>query len=129
MAKIDAEPGKYTGTAAAASNSFSGLLGSAASLPAVAGEPVVVIYDNTRPKAFFQANRFDANRLAVAMPVTYTQDGRTWSGEITRKGSFASNVDFTGSGSANLLGGMTASVSGLSSEPMIDLEMTLSALT
>jgi len=125
VAKMDAEPGEYTGTASASSNSLSSLLGGAASLPAVTGEPVVVVYDNTRPKAFFQANRFDANRLAVAMPVTYAQDGRTWGGEITRKGSFASNVDLTGSGSSNLLGNMTSSVSGLTSEPMIDLEMSI----
>lgn len=125
VAKLDAEPGEYTGTASASSNSLSSLLGGAASLPTVTGEPVVVIYDNTRPKAFFQANRFDAGRLAVGMPVTYTQDGRTWGGEITRKGSFASNVDLTGSGSSNLLGNMSSSVSGLSAEPMIDLEMSI----
>lgn len=126
VAKLDAEPGEYTGTASAASsNSISSLLGGAASLPTVTGEPVVVIYDNTRPRAFFQANRFDAGRLAVGMPVTYAQDGRSWGGEITRKGSFASNVDLTGSGSSNLLGNMTSSVSGLTSEPMIDLEMSI----
>jgi len=125
VAKLDAEPGEYTGTASASSNSLSSLLGGTASLPAVAGEPVAVIYDNTRPKAFFQANRFDASQLAVGMPVSYTQDGRAWGGEITRKGSFASNVDLTGSSSSNLLGNMTSSVSGLSSEPMIELEMSI----
>jgi HlyD family secretion protein len=85
---------------------------------------VIVIYDNTRPKAYFQANRFDAAKLAVGMPVIYRQDGRTWTGQITYKGRIASNVDFSGSASDSLLGGIS-SVSGLGSEPMIDLEMSI----
>lgn len=125
VAKIDAVPGEYAGTASASSGSLSSLLGGSASLPATTGEPVVVIYDNTRPKAFFQANRYDTSRLSPGMPVFYNQDGRTWNGEVTFKGSFASNVDLDGSGSSGLLGGMSSSVSGLTAEPMVDIEMSM----
>lgn len=124
VAVIDAVPGEYTGAAATSAGSLSSLLGGSTGSSQVTGDPIVVIYDNTKPKAFFQANRYDAARLAVGMPVTYSQDGRTWGGQITFKGSFASNVSFDDSSSSGLLGSVSA-VSGLSEEPVLDIEMSI----
>ena len=145
VAQVNAKPGEYVGAAGSSlnsslsgslGNSLSSLLGgsssgsssspSAASLSSLAAgsDPVIVIYDNTHPKAFFQANRYDSAKLAVGMPVTYTQDNRTWQGKITYKGRIASNVSLTGNSSGSLLGSMSSS-SVLSSEPMIDLEMSI----
>ncbi|HBP38660.1 MAG TPA: hypothetical protein DD640_07970 [Clostridiales bacterium] len=133
VAQINAVKGQYAGTAGTSlnssiSSSLGSLLGSSGtgSLGSLTSSqtPVVVIYDNTRPKAFFQANRYDSAKLAVGMPVTYRQDNQTWTGQITYKARIASNMDFGGSSGDSLLGSVS-SASGLSAEPMIDLEMSL----
>ena len=67
-------------------NSLSGLdLGSALGNAASKTSRVLVLYDNARPLATFQANRFDSARLSIGMPVVYHQDGVVYHGEITYK--------------------------------------------
>lgn len=136
VAEVNAKAGEYAGSSTSAlgsslNSSLSSALGGSldSSLGSISGsqKPVIVLYDNTHPKAYFQANRLDSSKLAVDMPVIYTQDGGTWSGKITYKGRIASNVslsDGSSSDSGSLLGSMT-SASGLSSEPMIDIEMSI----
>jgi HlyD family secretion protein len=122
IAVVNAEPGEYAGTAG---TSISSPFGSSLSGLGTNQEPVIVLYDNTRPKAFFQANRYDSNKIAVGMPVIYHQDGKTWYGKITYKGRIASNADLEGENGTSSLLGDVSSVSGLSSEPVIEVEMSI----
>jgi hypothetical protein len=63
-----------------------------------------------RPIATYQANRYDASRLDVGMPVLYHQEGRDYYGEITYKSKFATSVH--PAGSADALFGSIGSVAG-----------------
>ncbi|NLK89075.1 MAG: hypothetical protein GX276_02890 [Clostridiaceae bacterium] len=120
---VNAVTGEYTGTQSASGGSLSSLFGS--QIPAAAGEPVVVIYDNTKPKACFQANRFDAGRLHIGMPVTFRQDEDVFFGRITYKSPVAANVSFETSTSGDFFGSSVSGVSGLTTEPLLDIEMSL----
>ncbi len=138
IAQVNAVAGEYAGSSGStSSSSLASLFGgdsnnsgnSASALDSLSASqtPVIILYDNTRPKAVFQANRLDSKKLAVGMPVTYRQDDKTWQGKITYKGKIASNSSLGDSSSdsqSNLLGSMS-SVSGLTAEPVIDLEMSI----
>lgn len=124
VALVNATAGTYTGSAAVAgtslTDSFAGSLGGL-----TAGQTrVVVVFDNTRPVAAYQANRYDAARLSVGMPVVYRQDGAAYSGQITYKSKFAASVDPAAASADSILGGMGA-VSGLTSEPTLAIEMSI----
>jgi hypothetical protein len=86
---------------------------------------VLVLYDNARPLATFQANRFDSARLSTGMPVVYHQDGVDYHGEITYKSKIASSIDVDAAQSSSSLFDSMASAGGLAAEPMLDFEMSL----
>ena len=107
-------------------NSLSGLdLGSALGNAASKTSRVLVLYDNARPLATFQANRFDSARLSIGMPVVYHQDGVVYHGEITYKSKIASSIDVDAGLSSGSLFDNMASAGGLAAEPMLDFEMSL----
>jgi multidrug efflux pump subunit AcrA (membrane-fusion protein) len=126
VAQINAKAGEYAGTA---DNSLSGSslagLGSSLSSLSASQTPVVILYDNTHPIAFFQANRYDSAKLAIGMPVVYSQDGNYWHGQITYKGRIASGVSTSGSDASSNLMNSVSSVSGLTSDPVIDVQMSI----
>ncbi|NLM15973.1 MAG: hypothetical protein GX218_08975 [Clostridiaceae bacterium] len=120
---VNAVSGEYTGTQGVSGGSLGSLFGG--QVPTATGEPVVVIYDNTKPKAYFQANRFDASRLRVGMPVTFRQDEDVFFGRITYKSPVATNVGFETSTSGDFWSGSVSGVGGLTTEPLLDIEMSL----
>lgn len=134
VADIQAEEGEYTSAASGSlggslgsslGSSLGGSLGSSLSGLSATTTRVLVLYDNVRPMAVFQANRYDSDKLAIGMPVSYYQDGRYFHGRITYKSKFATSMDLSDTSSADTLLGSMSSVSGLSSEPMLDLEMSI----
>ncbi|NLO37626.1 MAG: biotin/lipoyl-binding protein [Clostridiaceae bacterium] len=126
VAQVNAIPGTYTAPEAASSlnglDALSGLSG-LGGLASGSTTKVLVLYDNVRPVATYQANRYDASRLAVGMPVTYHQEGRDYYGEVSYKSRFATSVDPAGSADS-LFGGM-GGVGGLTSEPALTVDMTV----
>lgn len=107
-------------------DSLAGLdLGSALGNAASTTSRVLVLYDNARPLATFQANRFDSARLSAGMPVVYHQDGAVYHGEITYKSKIASTIDVDAGLSSGSLFDSMASAGGLAAEPMLDFEMSL----
>ncbi|MDW7659329.1 MAG: biotin/lipoyl-binding protein [Bacillota bacterium] len=126
IALVNATAGSYTGSAVnnGAGTSFAeGFSGSLGGL--TAGQTkVIVVFDNTRPVATYQANRYDAARLSAGMPVVYRQDGSEYYGQITYKSKFAASVDPAAASADSILGGM-GSVSGLTSEPTLAIEMSI----
>ncbi len=127
IAEVNAEVGSYIGTASAQVNTsldsmINETLGGAFGSTAAGKPPAVVIYDNTKPKAVFQANRFDANRLDRDMPVIYEQDGKTYQGTVTRKAPFASS--FRASGANDFFGDISG-VGGFPNEPQLEIEMSI----
>lgn len=126
VALVDAKPGSYTGDTSVSSSTLPSfgldMSGSWGSL-STSQNVVAVIYDHKHPKATYQANRYDASRLAVGMPVSYSQDGRDYFGEVTYKSKFATSLDPSGS-ETNLLSSM-GSMSSVTSEPTLTVEMSV----
>lgn len=147
IAQINVQPGDYTGKSslAAADTSslatggvdLSALLGSNSSLSGlgstVSSQPAIVIYDNTLPKAVFQASQFDSKRIVKGMPVEFDYDGLKLGGKISFIAPFATGSSF-GSSTGGLGGSssaLTAELSGLSGlgdlsgEPSLLVEMEI----
>lgn len=126
VAYVNATAGSYTGTAPDSSLNASlagNLTGSLSGLSAGQSK-VLVLYDNTQPIAVYQANRYDAARLAVGMPVVYRMDDTEYYGEITYKSKFAAAVDPSAASADSLFSGM-ASVGALTSEPTLEVNLSI----
>ena len=129
IGEVNAEVDSYIGTASAQGNNSldsvinEALGGALGGIPS-GRPPAVIIFDNTKPKAVFQVNRFDANRLDLDMPVIYEQDGETYTGVITRKARFATNSSFRSSGASDFFGEIPG-VGGFSNEPQLEIEMSI----
>lgn len=126
VALVGATAGSYTGSATGGGLGTSLTDGFAGSLGGLTASQtkVLVLFDNTRPVAAYQANRYDAARLSVGMPVVYRQDGGEYYGQITYKSKFATSVDPAAASADSILGGM-GSVSGLTAEPTLAIEMSI----
>jgi len=123
VAQVSAIPGTYTAPDTASGLSGLGGLSGLSGLSSGSATKVLVLYDNVRPVATYQANRYDASRLEVGMPVFYHQEGRDYYGEIAYKSKFATSVD--PAGSADALFGSMGSVGGLTSEPALTVDMSV----
>lgn len=147
IAQINVSAGDYTGKTAlpdastsniaAGGMDLSALLGGSSSLAglsgAVSSQPAIVIYDNLRPKAVFQASQFDSKRITKGMSVEFDYDGLELGGKISFIAPFATGSSF-GSSSSSLGGSssaLSAELSGLSGlgdlsgEPSLLVEMEI----
>jgi multidrug efflux pump subunit AcrA (membrane-fusion protein) len=142
VVEINVIPGDYAGqseaSASASINSqdLSALLGlgSYADLSAISGlaqkaaaPNAIVIYDNIRPIAVFQANQFDVGRLSEGLTVDYNYDGVSYSGRLTYIAPTASGTSFQ-SGTTSALPTDLSSLSGLSDlsgEPTLEVKMSI----
>ncbi|GEM_PF-1150431 len=133
IGEVNAEVDSYIGTSSIrGANSLDSLINEALgeALEGAPGEAAsgrskaVIIYDNTKPKAVFLANPFDANRLDPGMPVTYEHYGETYNGVITRKAPFAINSTFR-TGRVNEVFGGIPGIDGLPNEPKLEIEMSI----
>ncbi|NLW12137.1 MAG: biotin/lipoyl-binding protein [Clostridiaceae bacterium] len=144
VAQINVSPGDHIGSSslaavdpsslAAGGMDLSALLGSGTSIPGtVSTQPAVVIYDNTRPKAVFQASQFDSKRIEKGMPVEFDYDGQFFSGSISFIAPYATGSQFGSSiggvgGAGSALSAELSGLSGisdLSGEPTLLVEMEI----
>jgi len=147
VAQINVSIGDYTGQSSLPAADISGLTTGGVDLSALLGgsnslnglsnvvssQPSIVIYDNTTPKAVFQASQFDSKRISKGMSVEFDYDGLKFGGEISYIAPFATGSSF-GSSTGGLGGSssaLTAELSGLSGlgdlsgEPSLLVEMEI----